>query len=467
MKKRNLKEEIERIHEITYGKLINEDISTSNWLDTVLNSPSDTVIKSGDEPTKADYVTDDVSQFYDFLNSITSPLVQQQYGSMVNQKEVESVQMALVLLGYELPVHGIDGFFGPETADSVRKYKADNNILNENYVPGIDEMVWNKMPWGMDAGNRVDGINWKNHDTHIHFGFTDPEVAIHVIEKALELGLHAGENPYTSTVHDVHVSGSFHGQTFDGEYNGKKVGKGLDVSGDPKKMEELFNWVATELGSGEAASMTTSSSGDDSGDMETVTPEMVKSMITKLQEKGIKKEDLDKLVDQVTTGGGDLYTDLDLTNDNDFYKYAEICKEFINKRNPESIITGDMMASAAKNAFVYYHKYVPPELALAQLAVEGGTLSDANARPIKTNNPFNVGNTETHNKYYSSVQDGVNAYYNLIASSYLGKGKTANDLAKNFVNHEDQNYSGKNDGSYEQLIGKVAKEANKIAKSLA
>ena len=42
--------------------------------------------------------------------------------------------MALVTLGYELPRFGVDGLYGPETAESIRKFKIDNNI-KESYRP--------------------------------------------------------------------------------------------------------------------------------------------------------------------------------------------------------------------------------------------------------------------------------------------------------------------------------------------
>jgi len=193
------------------------------------------------------------------------------------------------------------------------------------------------------------------------------------------------------------------------------------------------------------------------------TPEMADVMISKLKEKNIKSEDLKKYLDPVTTGGGATFTDLNLMDDNDYLKYEKICQDFINRRNSSSPIKGEMLARAAKSAFISYHKYVPPELALAQLALEGGLVNDPNARPIKTNNPFNVGNTPTANKNYSSVQDGINAYYNLLAHNYLGKGKTANDLISNFVNVNNQNYSGQEDGKYEAQVAQLAREANKIA----
>ena len=466
MKKRTLKEELERIHSITYGKgyLIEGDMLNA----MVQNEPGDTTKPIVDDPIKADYVTSDVTKFFNDLNAINEPLTQQKRGTMEYQKSVELSQMALVLLGYELPRHGVDGLFGPETAETVRKYKQDNNIISEGAIPGIDEMVWNKMPWGIDAGDKQVGINWSNHDTHIHFGFTNAEVAVKVIEKALSLGLHAGENPYTSKVYPVHVRKSNHYKTFNQTVNGKKVGGGLDVSGDSKKMEELFNWVSTTLGNGDSVSMDPSYvDGDDDVAMEIITPEMIDSMVSKLELKGVTEEELKKLIDEVKSGGSADFTDLDLMTDEGYSKYSEICDKFIKTRQPNLLeINGDMMAGSAKRAFEKYHKYVPPELALAQLATEGGIgNSDPNSRPIRTKNPFNVGNTDDgSNIDMGAVQEGINVYYNLIARNYLGKGKSAKDLVQDFVNHDGNHYATA--GTYEKLVNQIARQANRIAQTV-
>ena len=466
MKKRTLKEELERIHSITYGKgyLIEGDMLNA----MVQNEPGDTTKPIVDDPIKADYVTSDVTKFFNDLNAINEPLTQQKRGTMEYQKNVELSQMALVLLGYELPRHGVDGLFGPETAETVRKYKQDNNIISEGAIPGIDEMVWNKMPWGIDAGDKQVGINWSNHDTHIHFGFTNAEVAVKVIEKALSLGLHAGENPYTSKVYPVHVRNSNHYKTFNQTVNGKKVGGGLDVSGDSKKMEELFNWVSTTLGNGDSVSMDPSYvDGDDDVAMEIITPEMIDSMVSKLELKGVTEEELKKLIDEVKSGGSADFTDLDLMTDEGYSKYSQICDKFIKTRQPNLLeINGDMMAGSAKRAFEKYHKYVPPELALAQLATEGGIgNSDPNSRPIRTKNPFNVGNTDDgSNIDMGAVQEGINAYYNLIARNYLGKGKSAKDLVQDFVNHDGNHYATA--GTYEKLVNQIARQANRIAQTV-
>ena len=36
------------------------------------------------------------------------------------------MQIGLILLGYQLPQHGVDGLFGPETAQAVAKFTSDN-----------------------------------------------------------------------------------------------------------------------------------------------------------------------------------------------------------------------------------------------------------------------------------------------------------------------------------------------------
>jgi hypothetical protein len=461
MKKRTLKEELERIHTITYGK----KVLLENDLLNKLIQGGDTEVLAPDDPMKADYVDNNVRSFFNDLNSIDHPIIQQQLGTMEYQKEVELLQIGLVLLGYELPIHGIDGLFGPETAEAVKKYKKDNNILSEEFIPGIDEMVWNKMPWGMDGGNKVDGIKWSGHDTHIHFGFTSSDTAIKVIEKALQLGLRASENPYTTGVDkSVHVGNSFHYDTFDGDFNGKKLGKGLDVSGDSNKMEELFNWVSTELGHGESSTMSSSSDGNE---METVSSEMINSISTELENKGVTKEQLDSLVDKVDTGGGDIFTDVNLETEDGYKTYVKICDLYIKTREPNPLgITGRMLADSAKNSFVRYDKYVPPELALAQLTVEGGIGNPSlKNKPVETKNPFNIDNTDQGGiRTFPSVQRGIDAYYDLISRSYLGKGKTSNDLIYNFVNHENQRYATTQ--NYETVLTSVAKQVRKISKTL-
>lgn len=124
--KKSLIEEIKHIHKLSYGG-VNEGF---------LSSVSNLIGNKKDDPKKADFVNSDVEDFYKNLeDSINSGgLTQQKKGTMNYQKGVESMQIGLNLLGYELPRFGIDGLFGNETAGAVNKFKSDYSILNENAV---------------------------------------------------------------------------------------------------------------------------------------------------------------------------------------------------------------------------------------------------------------------------------------------------------------------------------------------
>ena len=136
MKKRTLLEEIKRIQEITYGENINKKGFIGNLLGEQ-TSPASNINNSqkADAANKDDQgnqVTDPklVENFYNtFEKAIMSGGISQKpEGSMIYEKEVESMQIALVLLGFQLPQHGIDGLFGPETASAVQNFATKSGI---------------------------------------------------------------------------------------------------------------------------------------------------------------------------------------------------------------------------------------------------------------------------------------------------------------------------------------------------
>lgn len=129
---------------------------------------------------------------------------------------------------------------------------SSKKIIFEADIEGIDELVYNPatkeggtIGFGYDNGERKDNITWSGHDNHLHIGFTDRDVAIKIIDKADSMGLRTTENPYAKKdpnkkVDNEHTSGSLHYKNFPGQ---PLVGQAVDISGDPKKITELIQWI--------------------------------------------------------------------------------------------------------------------------------------------------------------------------------------------------------------------------------
>ena len=191
--------------------------------------------------------------------------------------------------------------------------------------------------------------------------------------------------------------------------------------------------------------------------------ELIKSFLKGLS--GDKSEKTDTSSKDITSTGGDFPT-LNLNDSKDYKAYEKIADKFISSRSSNLLgIRGSMLANAAKSSFNKFGKYVPVELALAQLAQEGGFSSDSNSRPIRTKNPFNVGNIDSgKNVTHGSVQNGIQTYYDLIAKNYLTGEKTASDLLSNFVNTSGRRYA--TDRKYENSLSKIANQINSLGQPI-
>jgi murein DD-endopeptidase MepM/ murein hydrolase activator NlpD len=477
--KRTLQEDLERIHSITYGKGVIQE----GLLDDILKKVG---LKKGeqtkkiDDPKKADLVSADVNEFFSSLEKASKDGgLSQQSGSISYQKEVESVQIGLMLLGYDLPRFGVDGRFGPETAAAVNKFTSEKvtnaKPLGEavNIVPQGGGIIGRPGQGTHNASDWQSGNAWDitgPAGTQV-FSITNGTVARvrqgdgggikkQGVKKIYGDQLRIQSSDGKPDVFYTHIETSLN--------VGDKVKEG-DVVGTIMQMPGMPSHVHVGLESGNLSDLASGLKNAGGGittnaPMTKATPEMINTLIDLLKERGVKSEELKRYIDSaVTTGGGANFTDLDLTTEEGINAYAQICQRFIDRRRPNLLgITGEMMVKGAKGAFDTYHKYVPPELALAQLAAEGGIGNgNSNSRPIRTRNPFNVGNTDSGaNVQHGDVQDGINTYYNLIAKDYLVKGKTAADLVQHFVNKNGNRYAT---AAYEPVIDKLAAEANRIA----
>jgi hypothetical protein len=185
---------------------------------------------------------------------------------------------------------------------------------------------------------------------------------------------------------------------------------------------------------------------------------------------GSSNMDIPHTRDQVTlkslgltnTSSGSIFTPLDLKTASGFKTYSDIAQKWINKTNPSSPIKGEMLANGAKKALLDHGSYIPPQLALAQLTMEGGLKNAPNSKPIRTKNPFNVGNVDSgavvkHNDW----QSGINSYFKTMAKSYIvpNQNKTASGLLKKFGNVKNQRYAS--DIDYEKKLTTVITDINK------
>jgi murein DD-endopeptidase MepM/ murein hydrolase activator NlpD len=422
--------------------------------------------KTTDEPGKADYIGDDVDDFFDILKNIDTSIPEQKYGSMIRQQAVEAVQIGLQILGYDLPKFGTDGLFGPETAQAVNKYKKDKGLeaVNESGIIA---------PLALPSGFR--GNFGQQRKTHVHNGI-DISASVGTPIKAIADGVVVMSDPNYNNTCGAGISIK-HADDFQSGYC--HLSKNSVNVGDSVKQGDVIGLTGGAVGAAGAGNSQgphlhftlkkggtpvnpMSYFGDSIGAFSAptdsflaggsvITVEMVDKLIDDLETKGVTSDDLKKHIDPaVTTGGSMSFSDLDLKTTNGKAAYKDICDNYINQVNPSAYVNGTMMADSAERVFTRYGKYVPPELALAQLALEGGLLSNTSKRPIKTKNPFNVGNTDKPYKdnYQPTFEAGVDLYYDLIARKYLVKGKTANDLINDFVNAAGNHYATA--GSYEE-----------------
>ena len=315
--KKSLQEDLKRIHTLTYGsEVINE-----GFLDNILKAVG---IKKTDDPKKADLVSDDVESFYITLEDAANSggLSQQQGGGMSFQKGVESMQIGLKLLGYELPRYGVDGLFGPETASAVGKF------INEKVSGDTKTSI-------SEAFVRLGNTSYSNvkidNDATQNDQINQP-----LLDDLQTAASNAGVIVTITTAKSGHGNLTINGKPSRHATNtavdiaildGIGAGGASNKSNGNPRFRELGDRVKNELvkmgyslnaegGNQKAVLWQTDTGGNHynhlhvsnkegvsgSGPSETMvkaTPEMLKKLIELLKEKGVKSEDLKKNIDSI------------------------------------------------------------------------------------------------------------------------------------------------------------------------
>jgi len=305
--KKLLIEQLKRIHRLNYGNKVLEE----GFLDNILGKNE----KKIDDPKKADLVSNDVKDFFSTLEKASSGggISQQEKGSMTFQKEVESMQIGLVILGYELPKHGIDGLFGPETASAVTKFINDNlkkQEVNEVTLSSPIGQTSVNSPYGPRWGRKHAGVDLKADSGTQVKSPLDGEV-IDAEIRADDCGgtiyIKHADGYKTRYCHCKQINVKKGDIIKKGDVIGlsggssKDIGRGrsdgahlhFEVYKDGKvvdPMEHLGSEVGEFVG------------GKSSEKMISATPEMLNKLIELLKQKGIKSEDIKKHIDQSVSG---------------------------------------------------------------------------------------------------------------------------------------------------------------------
>lgn len=297
--KKSLQEDLKRIHTLTYGsEVINE-----GFLDNILKAVG---IKKTDDPKKADLVSDDVESFYITLEDAANSggLSQQQKGGMSFQKGVESMQIGLKLLGYELPRYGVDGLFGPETASAVSKFTNDNQTkLNEASAElrgTLDDLGYQEKSGQLTGGGEItDDISGIVSDILRDFKTTNPKVKVVVT---------SGNDKFHKKLsyNSTHKSGQAVDLVIQ-PYTSANARSFINILNKYKSSNSKFSYIDEYTNPSAAATgghfhlQYGGSVATGGGNVSTVTatPEMLKKLIELLKEKGVKSEDLKKNIDSI------------------------------------------------------------------------------------------------------------------------------------------------------------------------
>lgn len=289
--KKTLKEQLQRIHRLNYGK----QVMNEGFLDNLLGRKDE---------KKADVVEPDVQKFFDTLQKASegNGISQQERGSMTFQKEVETMQIGLILLGYELPRFGVDGLFGPETGAAVRKFKTEKvqkDAINEAFVE-IGDVNYSNVK--VDNDSKYDEVNDELLTDLQKAGESSGVVATITTASTghskYTVSGNESRHGFGTAVDIALLNGVGYGNPKFKEYGDKLkdalVSMGYswnNESGNPKAVL----WQ-TNIGGNHYNHLHVSNkegvSGTPSGNFEVATPEMLTTLIQLLKERGVTSKEI-------------------------------------------------------------------------------------------------------------------------------------------------------------------------------
>jgi len=155
-----------------------------------------------DDPKKSDYVKSDIVDLYKTLNSISGDLSKSDNTNLNFQKNVESIQIGLALLGYEFSNFGVDGLYGSETSKNVEDFKRDYSLeepdkingdfITETQIKKLVELLKNKNITNEDIKKYIDKPDFSKMNLSKGDIATSKEIIDFFVNKGLSVEQSAG-----------------------------------------------------------------------------------------------------------------------------------------------------------------------------------------------------------------------------------------------------------------------------------
>lgn len=284
---------------------------------------------------KADYVSEDVREFFQTLEDTINAggISQQRRGSMSYQKAVESIQIGLLLLGYDLPRFGIDGLFGPETAQALAKFASEK--MGQNLSEAVQLVKQGGNIIGKPGQGTHSASDWQSRNAWDVTGPVGSEVYSITSGIVKRLRKDSGSGVVRSGVKKIYGD-QISIESTDGKPDifythietdlnvGDSVKEG-DVIGRIIQAGGITPHVHIGVSSGNLSDLATGMTdavGGESMTLAKATPEMLRTLVELLKQRGVTSEDLRDLI----TKKGNAGLPISLTGD-----WLEITKELLRK----------------------------------------------------------------------------------------------------------------------------------------